>query len=720
MNKIIVQKYGGSSVASIERVKRIAEKIVETAKDGDRVVVVVSAMGKTTDDLIKMAGQITSSPDERELDMLISTGEQVSIALLTMAIHALGWDAISFTGMQAGIITNAVHTKAKVTAVNHKKLKSALEKGKIVIVAGFQGIDANGDITTLGRGGSDTTAIALAAQLEADKCEIYTDVEGVYTADPRIVRTARRIPVISYDEMAEMASLGAKVMHYRAIDLARNYKVKILVKSSFVEGEGTLIKEVDSMLEKVIVRGVTQETNVGKIVVQGVPDVPGVAYKLFKALAEEEIIVDMIIQSAHHNQVNDIAFTVALNDFNKAIQITKHIAEEIGAKEVISESEVAKVSIVGAGITSDPAIAARMFGALAKEGVNIDMISTSGIKISRLIGSSRIKDAVKAIHEEFGLDKTNKVGVEKLSLFASIRAAGKEYEFKGKKVVVQELKDNSFDGIDIALFSGGDEVSKHFAPLAVQQGTIVVDNGKYFRMDPNVPLIVPEVNPDDLKWHKGLIANPNCSTIQMVMALKPIYDEVGIERVIVATYQSVSGTGKEAIEELKNQAASIAKGEEFEIKAYPYQIAYNTLPHIGDFQENGYTSEEIKMLDETRKILGDDNIRVVATTARVPVYRAHSEVVHVETKKKISVQRTREILSSFPGIKVIDNPDKLEYPLALFAEGKDEVFVGRIREDISTENGLVMWIVSDNLRKGAALNAVQIAEKIIEKKLFLK
>ena len=405
MNKIIVQKYGGSSVASIERVKRIAEKIVETAKDGGRVVVVVSAMGKTTDDLIKMAGQITSSPNERELDMLISTGEQVSIALLTMAIHALGWDAISFTGMQAGIVTNAVHTKAKVTAVNHKKLKSALEKGKIVIVAGFQGIDANGDITTLGRGGSDTTAIALAAQLEADKCEIYTDVEGVFTADPRIVRTARRIPVISYDEMAEMASLGARVMHYRAIDLARNYKVKILVKSSFIEGEGTLIKEVDQMLEKVIVRGVTQDTNAGKIVVQGVPDVPGVAYKLFKALAEVEIIVDMIIQSAHHNQVNDIAFTVALNDFNKAIRITKHIAEEIGAKEVISESEVAKVSIVGAGITSDPAMAARMFGALAKEGVNIDMISTSGIKISCLISHSRIEDAVKAIHKEFNLDK---------------------------------------------------------------------------------------------------------------------------------------------------------------------------------------------------------------------------------------------------------------------------------------------------------------------------
>jgi len=405
MNKIIVQKYGGSSITNIERVKKVAEKIVERAKEGSRVVVVVSAMGKTTDELINMAGKITSSPDERELDMLISTGEQVSIALLTMAIHSLGWEAISFTGMQAGIVTNAVHTRAKVTAINHKKLKSALEKGKIVIVAGFQGIDANGDITTLGRGGSDTTAIALAAQLEADGCEIYTDVDGVYTADPRIVRSAHRIPVISYDEMAEMASLGAKVMHYRAIDLARNYKVKILVKSSFVPGEGTLIKEVDSMLEKVIVRGVTQETNVGKIVVQGVPDVPGVAYKLFKALAEEEIIVDMIIQSSHRNKINDIAFTVAISDFKKTIKITKRLAEKIGAEGVVSEPKVAKVSIVGAGITSDPAIAARMFGALAKEGINIDMISTSGIRISCLISASRIEDAVRAVHKEFNIDK---------------------------------------------------------------------------------------------------------------------------------------------------------------------------------------------------------------------------------------------------------------------------------------------------------------------------
>ena len=323
--------------------------------------------------------------------------------------------------------------------------------------------------------------------------------------------------------------------------------------------------------------------------------------------------------------------------------------------------------------------------------------------------------ATGAVGEEMRLVlEERKFPVEKLSLFASGRSAGREYEFKGDKVVVQELKDDSFGGIDIALFSAGDEVSAHFAPLAVRQGTIVIDNCKYFRMDPNVPLVVPEVNPDDLKWHKGIIANPNCSTIQMVVALKPIYDEVGIERVVVATYQSVSGTGREAMEELKMQSESIAKGEEFEIKVYPYQIAYNAIPHIGAFEENGYTSEEMKMLNETRKIMGDDKIRVVATTVRVPVYRAHSEVVYIETKKKISVQRAQEILSSFPGIKVIDNPGKLEYPLPLFAEGKDEVFVGRIREDISTENGLVMWIVSDNLRKGAALNAVQIAEQLIK------
>ncbi|MCK5766840.1 MAG: aspartate kinase [Candidatus Atribacteria bacterium] len=405
MNEIIVQKYGGSSISNINKIKKIAEKVVRKAKEGYRLVIVVSAMGKSTDKLVKMAKDITINPRERELDMLLSTGEQVSIALLTMAIHNLNWEAISFTGRQAGIETNAAHTKAKVTNIHHEKIKNALGKGNIVIVAGFQGINLNGDITTLGRGGSDTTAIALAVQLQANICEIFTDVGGVYNADPRIVHNACRIPVISYDEMAEMAILGAKVMHYRAIDLARNYKVKIIVKSSFKPGEGTMIKEVDTMLEKVIVRGVTQEKNVGKIVAEGVPDIPGIAYRLFKALAEKEIIVDMIIQSSRRKEINDIAFTVAMNDFDKANKITRKFVKEVKAQGVISDSEVAKVSIVGAGITSDPLVAARMFGALSKEEVNIDMISTSGIRISCLIKSEHLEKAVKAIHKEFNFKK---------------------------------------------------------------------------------------------------------------------------------------------------------------------------------------------------------------------------------------------------------------------------------------------------------------------------
>ena len=405
MNKIVVQKYGGSSVSNIKKIKKIAHKIVQKAKEGYQLVIVVSAMGKSTDELIKMAKDITINPREREVDMLLSTGEQISIALLTMAIHSLDWEAISFTGRQAGIMTNAAHTKAKVTNIHHEKIKNALKKGNIVIVAGFQGINLNGDITTLGRGGSDTTAIALAAQLKADLCEIYTDVDGVYNADPHIVKNASRIPEISYDEMAELAILGAKVMHYRAIDLARNYRVKIVVKSSFEAGEGTMIKEVDTMLEKVIVRGVTQEKNVGKIVAEGVPDIPGIAYKLFKALAEKEIIVDMIIQSSHRKEINDIAFTVAMNDFDKAGKITKKFIKEVKAQGIITDSEVAKVSIVGAGITSDPLVASRMFGALSKEGINIDMISTSGIRISCLINAGNIEKAVKAIHKEFGLER---------------------------------------------------------------------------------------------------------------------------------------------------------------------------------------------------------------------------------------------------------------------------------------------------------------------------
>jgi len=404
---IIVQKYGGTSVSNIEMIKKVAEKIVQQASQGNRMIVVVSAMGKTTDELIKKSYEILEDPSEREMDMLLSTGEQVSIALVTMAIHALGAEAISFTGGQAGIMTNNSHTKARINSVNHQRIKKALDQGKIVIVAGFQGIDSEGNITTLGRGGSDTTAIALAARMKADCCEIYTDVDGVYTADPFLVPEARKIKEISHDEMSEMAILGAKVLYYRAIDIARNYRVNILVKPSFHNGNGTAVqtKEEIPMLEKVQVRAVTNEINVGKIILKDVPDIPGIAAKLFKALASKDIIVDMIIQSAEHDKVNDIAFTVALGDLEKAIKITKKVAKEVGSPKVFSDKEVAKISIVGAGITSDPLIAARMFEALANNHINIDMISTSGMRISCIIHQDHIADAVRAVHREFHLDE---------------------------------------------------------------------------------------------------------------------------------------------------------------------------------------------------------------------------------------------------------------------------------------------------------------------------
>jgi len=304
--------------------------------------------------------------------------------------------------------------------------------------------------------------------------------------------------------------------------------------------------------------------------------------------------------------------------------------------------------------------------------------------------------------------------VDSIRLFASERSEGVRLNFKGQEIPVETLKEDSFQDIDIALFSAGAERSRIWAPIAAKSGCVVVDNSSQWRMDPEVPLVVPEVNPHDLKWHKGIIANPNCSTIQMVVALKPIHDVAKIKRVVVTTFQAVSGTGKKAMDELLQQTVALLNFKEIKIQVYPHQIAFNVLPHIDKFLENGYTKEEMKMVNETKKIMGDPSIRVTATTVRVPVFRGHSESVNIETEKKITAQEVRELLSKAPGVVVIDNPEKNEYPLPIYASGKDEVFVGRIREDESIENGINMWVVSDNLRKGAALNAVQIAEELLK------
>ena len=401
---LIVQKYGGTSVANTNRIKRVADRVIECKKQGNDVVVVLSAMAGQTNYLINLALEMQNPPDKREMDVLLSTGEQVTISLFSMACKAKGFDAESFLGFQIPIETDTSHTKARIVNIPTDKLKKAIQKGKIPVVAGFQGVDEFGDITTLGRGGSDTTAVAVAVALGADVCEIYTDVEGVFTADPRIVKNARLIKKISYEEMSEMASLGAKVMHPRSIDYGKRYNVKIKVSSSFTWNEGTIItRKEEEELEKVEVVGVTHDKNVAKVIIKGVPDRPGVAHMLFEALAEKEIPIDMIIQSANREGINDIAFTVEEGDLKEAIKITKDVSDKIGAEGVDYELEIGKISIIGSGITKDPHIPSRMFGALAREGINIDMISTSGLRISCLIDERFIEKAVNVLHEEFKL-----------------------------------------------------------------------------------------------------------------------------------------------------------------------------------------------------------------------------------------------------------------------------------------------------------------------------
>lgn len=403
MNNIIVQKYGGTSVGSIDRIKEVAKKIVNLKKSGKNIVVAVSAMADTTDVLVKKAKSICENPPEREMDMLLSTGEQISIALLAMALHALGENAISLTGAQCGILTDSNHKKARITKIDTSRITKELHDGKIVIVAGFQGINENNDITTLGRGGSDTTAVAVAAALKADKCEIYTDVDGVYTTDPRIVKNATLLNQISYDEMLELASLGAGVLHPRCVEIARKYNIPLVVKSSFNDSRGTEIVEVSKM-EKVEVRGVSLDKKISKISVLEVPDKPGVAFKLFSDLSKNHIPVDMIIQNVNRDLVNDISFTVKSEDLNTGLSICEKMAKEVGAKKVIADKDVCKLSVVGTGISGSSDVASTFFETLYEEGINIQMISTSEIKISCIIDEEFGEKALCHLHDKFNFD----------------------------------------------------------------------------------------------------------------------------------------------------------------------------------------------------------------------------------------------------------------------------------------------------------------------------
>ncbi len=398
---LIVQKFGGTSVGDVEKIRNVAAKVIGTKIKGNDVVVVVSAMSGATDYLINLGKQVTKNPSKREMDMLISTGEQVSIALLSMAIHDLGVDAISYNAAQIGIKTTADFTKAKILDINTEKIMKSLKEGKIVVVAGFQGIDEEGNITTLGRGGSDTTAVAISASLKADRCDIYTDVDGVYTADPRIVKDAKKLSLISHDEMLELASMGAKVLHDRSVIFAMKYGVPLRVVSTFIENEGTLVVKENLDMEDMVITGIAKKTDETQVNISGIPDRPGVASGIFNKLGESNINVNMIVQSVGRDSKSQISFTVLSTDIDETKKIMDELKKELSAEEVSYNQDIAIVSVVGIGMRSHSGVAASVFDVLAKAGINIQMISTSEIKISVVIMKDRADDAMRLLHKRF-------------------------------------------------------------------------------------------------------------------------------------------------------------------------------------------------------------------------------------------------------------------------------------------------------------------------------
>ncbi|CAK16583.1 aspartate kinase [Pseudomonas entomophila] len=408
---LIVQKFGGTSVGSIERIEQVADKVKKFREQGTDLVVVLSAMSGETNRLIDLAKQITDQPEPRELDVIVSTGEQVTIALLSMALMKRGVPAVSYTGNQVRILTDSAHNKARILQIDDQKIRADLKAGRVVVVAGFQGVDEHGNITTLGRGGSDTTGVALAAALKADECQIYTDVDGVYTTDPRVVPQAQRLEKITFEEMLEMASLGSKVLQIRSVEFAGKYNVPLRVLHSFKEGPGTLITiDEEESMEQPIISGIAFNRDEAKLTIRGVPDTPGVAFKILGPISAANIEVDMIVQNVSHDNTTDFTFTVHRNEYEKALAVLENTAREIGAREVIGDTKIAKVSIVGVGMRSHAGVASRMFEALAKESINIQMISTSEIKVSVVIEEKYLELAVRALHTAFELDAPARQG----------------------------------------------------------------------------------------------------------------------------------------------------------------------------------------------------------------------------------------------------------------------------------------------------------------------
>ena len=706
---LVVQKYGGSSVADAERIRRVAERIVETKKQGNDVVVVVSAMGDTTDDLLDLAQQVCPVPPPRELDMLLTAGERISNALVAMAIESLGAQARSFTGSQAGVITTGAHGNAKIIDVTPTRLRAALDEGLIVLVAGFQGVSQDTkDVTTLGRGGSDTTAVALAAALHADVCEIYTDVDGIFTADPRIVPNARRLDTVTFEEMLEMAACGAKVLMLRCVEYARRYNIPVHVRSSYSDKPGTIVTGSieDIPMEEPILTGVAHDRSEAKVTIVGIPDHPGYAAKVFRAVADADVNIDMVLQNVSkiENGKTDITFTCPRDSGRAAVEKLDSLKHEIGFSEVLYDDHIGKVSLIGAGMRSHPGVTATFCEALADVGVNIDLISTSEIRISVLCRDTELDKAVVALHEAFGLGgpraghgvrgdgslmsglsigvvgATGQVGqvmralleerdfpATSVRFFASARSQGRKLTFRGQEIEVEDAETADPTGLDIALFSAGATMSRVQAPRFAAAGVTVIDNSSAWRKDPEVPLVVSEVNfaamhvtgrrassptPTARRWPRCRCSRC-CTTrrswcVWWCRAIKrcPAPDWPGWPN--WPTRLAPSSTTPSSWCTVSSLAAPCNFPEP---KAYVAPIAFNVVPLAGKLvdDDSGETDEDQKLRNESRKILGIPDLLVSGTCVRVPVFTGHSLSINAEFAQPLSPERAREILAGRPG-----------------------------------------------------------------------
>ncbi len=754
-----MQKFGGTSVADPERIREVADHVARTLRHGSGVVAVVSAMGKETDELLHLAGQVSTTRPGREMDMLITAGERKATALVCMALHDLGVPADSFTGSQAGFLTDGNHTNAKILEVRPDRLREGVGRRP-----GPRGGRLPGSVTGPQRDvpGSGRLGHHRRRARGRHGCRllraVHRRVRRLHRRPPHRAARPAGMAKVSFDEMLEMCASGCPKPAMRAVEFARTHHVILHVRSAFTWEPGTWITEEVPTMEQAIVSGVVGDAGEAKVTISGVPDQVGIAGQLFRGLAERDVNVDMIVQNTSEHGKTDISFTVPHDDLADAMAVTGDLAERIDASGVASDTDIARVSLVGAGMKSNPGVAATVFETLAANGVNIEMISTSAIRISvrrqRGADGDRGAGAPRGVRPRrlnrpsgrrglAGTVGTMRIGIvgatgqvggvmrriledrafpaDQVRYFASSRSAGRVLPWRGADVTVEDAATADYAGLDLVLFSAGGATSRELAPTVAAAGATVIDNSTAWRMDPDVPLVVAEVNPDALdEIPKGIVANPNCTTMGAMPALKALDGDAGLQTLVISTYQAVSGAGLEGVAELDEQVQKVAPDAAeltFDGRAVDFPqpvkftapIAFNVLPLAGSVVDDGSgeTDEEQKLRNESRKILGLPNLAVSGTCVRVPVFTGHSLSINAGFSRPITPDQARDVLRSAPGVVLAD------VPTPLLAAGQDPTYVGRIRVDPTVLHGLSLFISSDNLRIGAALNAVRIAELLV-------